>query len=408
VAIFKKYTNLMIIDSAKNKRKWQREFITTIFNKADKNEKAFIKIAFENPELLNKKNTLLPNYLFKYYSPTSENILDIQNQKLWLSDPKLFNDPFDCSIGYDNEKYDKDLLLQFILKTGCVEEQDKLYGFTIEDERRIINSRLGISNHYFKAKEEYSNAKYWILSTKSEDFQNKVSDFLNENIVELDKKISILRDVNIRIACFSEFDKYEEFFKQIVMWSHYADNHKGFCVEYDLELLKRDTQFSLADYEFYYKKSEYLMEKNTALIKAGLFPVEYTCNRINIPISKLKKLVFDSHENQLNNYSINKLIYKTFIVKSANWNYEKEWRLLVDGKISNFYDNKLPFPYAKKIYIGCKANTELIDTLIAIGKNFNIDVILLKMDSAKFILEDDPIKLFNHKREYKLERNPFV
>jgi hypothetical protein len=397
----------MITNSVKINRKWQRKFITTIFNKAINKEKSFIKIAFENPELVNNKNTILPQYLFKYYSPTSENILDIQNQKVWLSHPKSFNDPFDCNIGYDNEKFEKDTLLQFITKNGCVEEQDKLKGFTIEDKRRIENSRLGISSYLISRKEYYSLVNFLILHSKSEELQRNVYDFLKCKEDELDTKITKLRDIDIRVACFSEFDIYEEFFKQVVMWSHYADNHKGFCVEYDLELLKKDIQFSLEDHEFYYKKSEYLLEKNVALIKAGLFPVEYTCNRINIPITKLKKLEIDSQGNLNYNCNIDELIYKTFIVKSANWNYEKEWRIIVDGKISNFYNNKLPFPYAKKIYLGCRADPELKDTLIAIGKNIGIEVVLLEMDYQKFILKESSTSHYSFIREYKQSRNPF-
>lgn len=397
----------MTTNSFKINSKWQRKFITTIFNKAKNKEKSFLGIAFENLDLINEKSDILPQYLFKYYSPTSENILDIQNQKVWLSNPKSFNDPFDCNIGYDNEKFDKDMLLQFISKNGCVEEQNKSDGFTIEEKWRIEDSRLGISYHYLSRKEEYFIAKHLILTSKSDKFQRIVYDYLNVKETELDTKISKLRDVDIRVACFSEFDKYEEFFKQIVMWSHYADNHKGFCVEYDLELLRKDIQFSLKDYEFYYKRSEYLLEKNVALIKAGLFPVEYTCNRINIPISKLKKLEFDSQGNINNNCNINQLIYKTFIVKSANWNYEKEWRLIIDGKIGSFYDNKLPFPYAKKIYLGCKANPELIDSLIEIGKRIGVEVVLLKMDSKKFILEESSTSSYNFTRENKQNRNPF-
>jgi len=397
----------MIINSVKNKRNWQRKFITTIFNKAINKKKSFIKIAFENPELVNNKNTILPQYLFKYYSPTSENILDIQYQKVWLSHPKSFNDPFDCNIGYDNEKLEKDTLLQFITKNGCVEEQDKLNGFTIDDKRKIENSRLGISTYLISRNKYYSDVNILILYSKSEELQRNVYDFLKDKEAELDTKILKLRDIDIRVACFSEFDKYEEFFKQVVMWSHYADNHKGFCVEYDLELLKKDIQFSLEDHEFYYKKSEYLLEKNVALIKAGLFPVEYTCDRINIPTTKLKKLEID-HQGNLNyNCNIDELIYKTFIVKSANWNYEKEWRIIVDGKISNFYNNKLPFPYAKKIYLGCRAEAELKDTLIAIGKNIGVEVVLLEMDSQKFILKESGTTYYSFMREYKQSRNPF-
>lgn len=36
---------------------------------------------------------------------------------------------------------------------------------------------------------------------------------------------------NIHLACFSET------YKSILMWSHYANNYKGFCVEYNFKEL---------------------------------------------------------------------------------------------------------------------------------------------------------------------------
>ena len=45
----------------------------------------------------------------------------------------------------------------------------------------------------------------------------------------------------------------------VLMWSHYADNHKGICIEYDFESIK-----------------------NNKLIYYSLFPVNYTAKPIDI------------------------------------------------------------------------------------------------------------------------------
>lgn len=240
----------------KRKRNWQRRFIKKIFESSDDKEKYFSKIVLQNVNLINEKNEYLPKYLFKYYAPTSENILDIKNQRLWLSHPNSFNDPFDCNIGYDREKYEKNRLIKFIKEIGCVEEPNKAKGFTLNDKVRILRSRLGDYYSMYNRDENYSDAMRKILETKSETFQKKIRNILNNELQQLDFKIETLKKLNIRVACFSELEKYDEFFNQIVMWSHYADNHKGFCIEYDLEFLKKDIQLLLDDLEFYHEKKK--------------------------------------------------------------------------------------------------------------------------------------------------------
>lgn len=391
------------------KRKWQRSFIKRIFENSVDKKKYFSKIMLQNIRFINEKNEYLPKYLFKYYSPTSENILDIKNQRLWLSHPKSFNDPFDCNIGYDSENYEKNCLIKFIKENGWVTGDKKSEGFTLTDKNRIINSRLGNYYSMYNRLESYSDATRKIFETKSEEFQKKIRNILSTKLQQIDYKIEKLKNINIRVACFSELERYDEFFNQIVMWSHYADNHKGFCIEYDLEFLKKEIQFSLNDGEFYSdNKNEYLIERNEAIIKAGLFPIEYTSNRINIPVTKLNQINIDSTGKISYNSNIDELFYKAFVVKSANWNYEKEWRIIIDGQISNYFDNKIPFPYIKTIYLGCKAGKELINTMIAIGEEIGAEVSILKMDGRKFRLESTGTWSYKYDREKKQWNNPYV
>ncbi len=47
-----------------------------------------------------------------------------------------------------------------------------------------------------------------------------------------------MRDTDIRVACFADFRDYEDIFKKTQMWAHYADNHRGFCIEYDISAIE--------------------------------------------------------------------------------------------------------------------------------------------------------------------------
>ncbi len=397
---------MMYYRNRKNK-KWQRKYIKEVFAKSNEHNNGFSKIILKNLDLLEQKNTFIPKYLFKYYSPTSDNILDVKNKRLWLSHPKQFNDPFDSNIGYDKEKFEKKCLLEFIKKNGIAKGNDISNGFSLDEKNRIERSYTEDFYYWKTDIESYFDAKHKILETKHSDFRKIINEYLHQQTNDLDNKIEKIKNIDIRIASFSNFDKYDEFYKQIVMWSHYADNHKGFCVEYDLSVFQGNIELTIEDYKFYDHKEEYLNERNCVAIKAGLFPVEYTSNRINIPVTKLRKINSLNSKEIISNKDIDELIYKTYIVKSANWNYEKEWRIIIDAKISNYYNNKIPFPYAKKIYLGCKADNNLIDTMMKIGEEIGVEVTILKMDNRKFILEDIGNWNYKYKKDMSTWNNPY-
>jgi hypothetical protein len=389
------------------KGRWQRGFIRKVFEHSLEHNKSYSTTILDNLDLLNKKNEYMPKSLFRFYSPTSANISDIQNRRIWLSHPNSFNDPFDCNIGYNSEKFEKKCLIDFINKIGCVDEKNKAKGFTSDELSRLERSRLGDYFYWTTKYENYSSAKWDTLEKKDKDFKQLVDKELSSKLKEIDEKVDSLKRTNIRISCFSDFKGHEEFNSQILMWSHYAEDHKGFCVEYDLGFLKDATKLDLGYYEFFDHTDSYLNERLLATIKASLFPVEYTSQRVNIPLTKLQKLKIDNNGQLVKCNGIEELIYKTFIVKSSKWSYEKEWRLIIDENISNYYGNKIPFPYAKKIYLGCKASIELFETMMEIGKNLGVEVYLQKMDGQKFALDSIKPWEYEYRQGEKKWENPF-
>ncbi len=82
-----------------------------------------------------------------------------------------------------------------------------------------------------------------------------------------------------------------------LLWAHYADSHKGFCVEYDVEYLTK----------FYFNISH-------------MIEVKYVDSPVNISILEMfkKKLSVDEILQIMNG------------IKSLPWSYEKEFRIVFD------------------------------------------------------------------------------
>ena len=192
------------------------------------------------------------------------------------------------------------------------------------------------------------------------------------------------------------------------MWSHYASNHEGFCVEYDLTSLHPNNLFPLEDINILENENAYLSNKVNLLLSAGLLPVIYSSSRVNIPKTKLKRLNLDSDGILKYNSDIDPLLYKTYIIKSAKWNYEKEWRIIMDGDICKYFQNKIHFPFIKKIYLGCKMENHNIDILLEIAEELNIEILLMVMNNKKFYLEPQSLASYKWKKERRLWNNPLL
>ena len=126
--------------------------------------------------------------------------------------------------------------------------------------------------------------------------------------------------------------------KNVLMWSHYANSHKGFCIEYKPNCIPAI-------------KMKY---------KAEIFKIDLI-NQV--------KAIFESSVNEYNGQVIEDVI----CTKLIDWEYESEYRLInaENGKLFQFEDGKSihKFEYdpsqVASIIFGCKMD---IDKIYAIGK----------------------------------------
>jgi hypothetical protein len=134
-----------------------------------------------------------PLFLFRFRSLAAESIKfvksSIENNEIYLAPPSALNDPYDCQIALDT--------------SGTDQEWRKHILCSLKN-KKIGKSKIGIV-------ERIRIARRWMA---------------DENHKKIDgKKFSKITN-SFGIACFSSFMNNQ------LMWSHYADNHRGICLIY--------------------------------------------------------------------------------------------------------------------------------------------------------------------------------
>ncbi|AYN16797.1 DUF2971 domain-containing protein [Pseudomonas sp. p99-361] len=167
------------------------------------------------------------------------------DNKVWLSTPVSFNDPFDCAINLDRSKLAESVAHAVEKATQNAEVEDSLKVPSEEDELAYERLRDGLG--------------------------------------------SLMQ--NIGVFCLSEAPD------EILMWSHYAENHKGFCIEYKID--------------------------ETSPLTTMARPVKYTDVYPSLSVKNLHAGATEA------------FLEACLFTKAKQWSYEKEWRAIMDvgGKL---------------------------------------------------------------------------
>jgi len=124
-------------------------------------------------------------------------------------------------------------------------------------------------------------------------------------------------------------------FNDALMWSHYADSHKGVLIEYDLH-----------DY------IEKLKEN-----RIFLYPVTYQDDRVSIDENILQRI--NIHDISIEGKNVlSALFLKGLLTKKKDWEIEKEWRSIkvlgAHDSSSDISIRKVASPKITGIYLGNK------------------------------------------------------
>lgn len=159
----------------------------------------------------------------------------------------------------------------------------------------------------------------------------------------------------------------------LLMWSHYAKNHEGLCVEYDIKWLKDDPHKILEHlFPIIYRKSRHYIRDITSLIDSH---------------SELTRAVRD--ETDYCGDECLDDILPMFLSKSMEWEYEKEWRILYtlkqmyDINSHALYGCNLKFPCISAVYVGCRIHPEIRKNIVEICERNSTNISPIPVYQAK-------------------------
>jgi len=163
-----------------------------------------------------------------------------------------------------------------------------------------------------------------------------------------------------RVTCLSER------MDSPLMWSHYANKHYGFCLEYDFThtIVKRYPDLNLA--------------------KIMLLPVIYSEQRplLTKAVTNPKFLVQYMKTQKLPNEIIESIVYG-MLFKSIDWAYEREWRIIGLNIETPF----MKLPPARKLFLGANIEDSAKERLIAIARKKHIPVFQMYLAPDKYKFE---------------------
>jgi hypothetical protein len=240
-------------------------------------------------------------YKYRTFGEYTYNI--ILNSEFYFPSPLSFNDPFDCNLSYRN----------------------------------------------FYTKEELNqDYKNYIQG-------NYVKD-LNENFWNNGSTLKLKKNANVEVLKNIGVFSMSKSYKNILMWSHYADEHKGLVFELD-------------------------MEGNGSFFNANIMR-----KRKTEKVKYVKEYKLLSYLNDEKREVETLLLYKYKL-----WKYEKEYRIINFGANGSYKFNK---KLIKKIYFGCKAdetNIKKIIQLCQLNGFSHVKFKKAKLISGKFALDFDEI-----------------
>lgn len=264
----------------------------------EEEQKEYIKILDERRnspgDIAKKVRKFCPLNLYRYRSFETKYWKDeIFKGKIYLAQATQLNDPMDCLAYFDTT----------LLSPDC-----KFIG--------LIKQKFKCSYNEIINKLRHENNTRWI-------FENLRSD--------------------IRTASFCENNF------SLLMWSHYANMHNGFCIKYNTKMLK-------------------------PIISGMLYPVIYSSEKPDILV-EVKDCTW--------NAGVKALVYK-----AKEWEYEHEWRVInkADGQYEFFQLDAI-----EEIYLGARCEEKDKEEVVNWAKENGKEVYQMKIDLKEYRLIIDRI-----------------
>ena len=279
---------------------------------------------------------MMPSSLFRFRTCNKRQIEAFEKDELYAVTADKFNDPYDTLV-----RYDKEGIKQSATSFMSYENIKRLkvffgQGGDFPDEaKQLLPQDIidDLKNNLMLVPDDDDSVKQYIEASRVQMLS--LIDLYFPILAESSKRFQT-------IACFCES------IESVIMWSHYAQNHQGFALEYNL----RDT---LAH----------------PITNVGIYPVIYNEERLDVSIYMAWAFLgmIGIHSPIPDMLSSMKIA----LHKSKQWEYEKEWRL-IDSTIRDFTSDKPSVIHIKPtaIYYGQRIAKEDKGKLHTIAQNHGI------------------------------------
>jgi hypothetical protein len=267
-----------------------------------------------NNELVKSEEDL--KYLYKYRSllnhkKVNKNTLRmIYDGEIYFSNADNFNDPFECSVDVSCEATKDEVIAHLQKNENTPAKNQRLFELWLND------------------KEAFKNA-----------FDNIMPDHT--------RKIFL-------IFCLAKY------YDNILMWSHYANDHKGICIGY------KTTDFA----------NRKTIKCGIENLNTGMHPFPY------LPLIKVEYANEKPKEFNMIKEDVNSL-FAFIYTKAKLWEYENEYRIILNRDALKKNPIHIDQGEIKEILFGLRTDTKMQDEIINTILSKRTDIKFYKMNAIK-------------------------
>ncbi len=328
-------------------------------------------------EFSNHSRSSVPLRLYKYFpnkvteengNPVNYSIQALKNNTVYLQTPTQFDDCYDSDISIDFPVFERIALIEYCNRCGI----------SINSElstNEVGNQFLGAIVKSLNEHQNYENIFTVKPQTEIEKLENEI--FCKSLNLEMQKTLDLGQAVSriiskeysdllknlkstFRVSCFAT-----DPFSQLMWGGSYADEHRGFCLEYTV--LPNNKEYT----DIFY----------------NLFPMIYCKSRKDISEKIALMKGKETSEELLWN-----IYFYGALRKSIDWAFQNEWRLLLPLKSKNKIDYNVKFFPITKVFLGNRMSADKRKELIDICKEKNIPYVGVKKNKDFFEMQECEIK----------------
>ena len=243
-----------------------------------------------------------PKKLYKYQSFNELSLKNLKDQKIYFNSPLNFNDPYESLNPLTYSPLSNNSKAKVLAQiSGISNAESTILKFLeneidIQDLAQMHEIMLTLNPANAEAilksndieKDDYLNPSENLLDNPDllnaiiQGLQQSIFSVFDESVQRVMKNLRKQSSKEYGVSCFSDSSD------NMLLWSYYADGHKGFCLEFD------------TNYDPFRKAIK----------------VRYVKESLEFPVDKLMNGKIDSTD----------LLTLLFGTKNILWEHEREWR----------------------------------------------------------------------------------